>query len=122
MDPDAPPVSFNFVHKGVVTKVDAFRGQNLLRVAQKNDVALEGACECSVACSTCHVILPDDLFDALPEATDEEEDMLDLAWGLEETSRLGCQLELSESFQDAIIKVPDMTRNFYVDGHVPTPH
>lgn len=65
--------------------MEAKVGQNLLRVAQKNDVELEGACECSIACSTCHVILEPEFYDSLEEACEDEEDMLDMAFGLTET-------------------------------------
>ena len=58
----------------------------------------------------------------LPEAEDEEEDMLDLAWGLTSTSRLGCQIELTEEMEGMVVRLPKATRNFYVDGHVPEPH
>lgn len=76
----------------------------------------------SLACSTCHVILEDDIFDNLEPAEDEEEDMLDLAFGLTPTSRLGCQVIVDESFANTKIVLPKATRNFYVDGHVPKPH
>ncbi len=61
-----------------------------MEIAHKNDIDLEGACESSLACSTCHVILEDKIFENLPEAKLEEEDLLDLAFGLTPTSRLGC--------------------------------
>eukprot|EP00924_Labyrinthula_sp_SR-Ha-C_P001808 snap_masked-scaffold_91-processed-gene-0.21-mRNA-1 protein AED:0.10 eAED:0.11 QI:0/0/0/0.5/1/1/2/0/167 len=125
-NPEKPSVTFYFLEKdGNKTKIQANLGQNLLRVAQANDVELEGACECSVACSTCHVILSDELFDKMEEefeATEDEEDMLDMAFGLTDTSRLGCQLEITSSFENEVIKLPSATRNFYVDGHVPQPH
>ena len=60
-------------------------GESLLDLARREDIELEGACEGSIACSTCHVILEPRVFDALPEATDEENDMLDLAFGLTQT-------------------------------------
>lgn len=60
-------------------------GQNLVTVAHENGVDLEGACECSLACSTCHVILTSGIYDSLAPATDEEEDLLDLAFGLTST-------------------------------------
>ena len=97
-------------------------GTSLLRLAQKYDIELEGACEGVCACSTCHVILPPKVFDALPEASEEEEDMLDQAFGLTSTSRLGCQVILDKSHDGITITVPKATRNFYVDGHVPKPH
>ena len=56
---------------------------------------LEGACEASLACSTCHVILPQDIYNELEPAEDDEEDLLDLAFGLTTTSRLGCQVKIS---------------------------
>ena len=67
-------------------------GESILDVAHNNDVDLEGACESSLACSTCHVILPTEIYDELEEPVEEEEDMLDLAYGLTHTSRLGCQV------------------------------
>lgn len=63
-----------------------------------------------------------DLFDELPDASEEEEDMLDLAFALKSTSRLGCQVVVAENFAGETIQLPSATRNFYVDGHVPKPH
>ena len=100
----------------------AIVGQNLLQVAHSNDIDLEGACEGVCACSTCHTIIEDALFNTLDEASEDEEDMLDMAFGLEETSRLGCQVIVTEAFDDVVFKLPGATRNFYVDGHVPKPH
>ena len=68
------------------------------------------------------MILEPDVFDSLPEPSEEEEDMLDLAAGLTVTSRLGCQIVLDESHDGMLVKLPAATRNFYVDGHVPKPH
>lgn len=103
--------------------VDAYVGESLLQVAQRNDIELEGACEGVCACSTCHVIFPDeDLFDSLEEASEDEEDMLDMAYGLQETSRLGCQIIISKDMDGMEVEIPPATRNFYVDGHVPKPH
>ena len=85
-------------------------------------VALEGACEASLACSTCHVIVSDPHFDLLPEPEDEEEDMLDQATCLEPTSRLGCQIILTRELDGIEVKLPQYSLNFYVDGHVPEPH
>jgi ferredoxin len=64
--------------------VQAPIGENIMNVAHDNEIDLEGACEGSIACSTCHVYVHEDYFDKLPEAVDEEEDMLDLAYGLTE--------------------------------------
>ena len=76
-------------------EVMARKGDSLLDVAQYNGIDLEGACESSLACSTCHVILEEELYDSLEEPVEEEEDLLDLAYGLTLTSRLGCQIKVS---------------------------
>jgi len=84
---------------------------------------LLGACEGSCACSTCHVIVKDPiLFSKLPEATDEENDMLDLAFGLTETSRLGCQIKLTPELDGMELQLPAATRNMAVDGYKPKHH
>ncbi|CAH0493650.1 unnamed protein product [Peronospora farinosa] len=105
-----------------IKEVEAKTGMSLLEVAHANDVDLEGACESSMACSTCHVILEDSVFEKLEEACEDEEDMLDMAFGLTDTSRLGCQVIVNESFEGTTVTLPKATRNFYVDGHVPKPH
>ena len=86
------PVRFKFVYTKIneEMEVKAREGESLLDVAHNNHIDLEGACESSLACSTCHVILQDKVFDDLEEACEEEEDLLDLAFGLTHTSRLGC--------------------------------
>lgn len=87
-------------------------GDNLLDIAQANDLEMEGACGGSCACSTCHVIVEDvDLYDKMEEPDDDENDMLDLAFGLTETSRLGCQIKMSKEMDGLVIKLPSMTRN-----------
>ena len=85
-------------------------------------IALEGACEASLACSTCHVILSEEHFALLPEAEEKEEDMLDLASCLTATSRLGCQVTLTKELDGMTVTLPAYSKNFYVDGHVPEPH
>jgi ferredoxin len=103
--------------------VDARVGETLLQVAQRNDIDLEGACEGVCACSTCHVVFEDEaVFDSLPEESEDEEDMLDMAFALTATSRLGCQVKVTEDMNGMVVRVPAATRNFYVDGHVPQPH
>ncbi|KAI9471596.1 2Fe-2S ferredoxin-type domain-containing protein [Coemansia mojavensis] len=103
-------------------KATGEEGTNLMELAHENDVDLEGACEGACACSTCHVILEDKIYDDLPEPSDEENDMLDLAFGLTDTSRLGCQVELTPEMEGMVIKLPAATRNFYVDGAKPAHH
>ncbi|KAF8096143.1 hypothetical protein N665_0317s0049 [Sinapis alba] len=98
-------------------------GMNILEAAHENDIELEGACECSLACSTCHVIVMDtEYYNKLEEPTDEENDMLDLAFGLTETSRLGCQVIAKAELDGIRLAIPSATRNFAVDGFVPKPH
>ncbi|QZD87718.1 2Fe-2S iron-sulfur cluster-binding protein [Qipengyuania psychrotolerans] len=94
--------------------VEAAAGDNLLRVAQAAGMPLEGTCEGQMACSTCHVIVDAEWFGRLPEATEEEEDMLDLAAGVRRTSRLSCQITLDESLDGLTVAIPpesqDMSR------------
>ena len=99
---------------GTEKVIDAENGLSLLEVAHNNGVALEGACEGSLACSTCHVIVEKEFFEKLPEPSEEEEDMLDLAWGLTHTSRLGCQIIINDGLDGMKVKVPSGTRNMSV--------
>ena len=89
-------------------------GDSLLRVAQAAGLPLEGTCEGQMACSTCHVLVDADWFDRLPPASEEEEDMLDLAAGVRRTSRLSCQIVLAEEMDGLIVSIPaeshDMSR------------
>jgi len=119
----ANKASFMFANRdGTKTKVTGEYGKSVLEVAHEHGVELEGACEGSMACSTCHVILQPDLFEKLPDACDREEDLLDLAPGLTDTSRLSCQIQVDERLEGTEISLPRTTINFYVDGHVPKPH
>ena len=93
----------------------AREGESLLDVAHNNGIDLEGACESSLACSTCHVILEEDFYDSLEEPCEEEEDLLDLAYGLTQSSRLGCQVKVTRDMENKLILLPSATRNFYVD-------
>ena len=96
---------------GEQRKINAEPGKSLLVTAQQNDIDIEGACEGVMACSTCHLIVSEDWFEKLPDASEEEEDMLDLAYGLTRTSRLGCQITVTEDLDGLVIRVPDETRN-----------
>eukprot|EP00879_Flechtneria_rotunda_P023544 GHRR01024907.1.p1 GENE.GHRR01024907.1~~GHRR01024907.1.p1 ORF type:complete len:186 (+),score=52.32 GHRR01024907.1:519-1076(+) len=116
-------VTFVTEKDGKEVTVKAPIGKHLLEVAHDNDIELEGACEASLACSTCHVVVEDeDYFHRIPEPSEDELDMLDLAFGLQETSRLGCQLIATKELDGLRVRIPAATRNFYVDGHVPKPH
>ncbi|CAE6388016.1 unnamed protein product [Rhizoctonia solani] len=103
--------------KGELIKtVECNEGDNILDLAHEYDIDLEGACEGSVACSTCHVILSPEHYDLLPEPDDEENDMLDMAFGLTDTSRLGCQVKLTPELDGMTATLPSATRNMFVDG------
>jgi 2Fe-2S ferredoxin len=108
-------VKINFKDsEGFITTVDAPVGLSILEVAHQNDIDLEGACDGSLACSTCHVVVDDELFNILEAASDEEEDMLDLAFGLTHTSRLGCQLIVTAEYEGSTFSLPSATRNMMV--------
>lgn len=94
--------------------VEAPNGISVLEIAHKNEIPLEGACEGSLACSTCHVIIEPSWFEKLDEATESEEDMLDLAFGLQRTSRLGCQIIMSDDLDGLRVSLPAATRNMMV--------
>ncbi|CAM9096607.1 unnamed protein product [Scytosiphon promiscuus] len=101
-------VNMTFVEDdGTEVKVEAELGTTLLEVAHESDVELEGACGGDLACSTCHVVLPKDYYDKLDEKEEEEDDMLDLAWGLTDTSRLGCQIKVTRDLEGMLIKIPE---------------
>lgn len=88
------------------TKVEATIGLSILDVAREYDIDLEGACEGSLACSTCHVIINPEIYEKLPKAEEAEEDMLDLAFDLTNTSRLGCQIIVNEDMEGATFRIP----------------
>jgi len=92
-------------------EVDAPEGLSVMEVAHRNGIDIEGACEGSMACSTCHVIVDEAWFEKLDEATEEEEDMLDLAFGLSRTSRLGCQITMTPELDGLVVTLPEQTNN-----------
>jgi 2Fe-2S ferredoxin len=96
---------------GTRRSVDAPLGKSLLEIAHNNDIDIEGACEGSLACSTCHVVVDPDWYEVLPAARDDEEDMLDLAFGLTRTSRLGCQIVMTSELDGLVVRLPASTRN-----------
>lgn len=104
-----------FVNKDGSEKViEARNGQTVLELAHQEDLPLEGACEGSLACSTCHVIVDPESYDKLSPATEEEEDMLDLAFGLTHTSRLGCQIKMTDDLDGLKVTIPAASRNISV--------
>ncbi len=136
-----PRLHVTFIDKdGAEHSFEVAAGENLMDIAQAEDLEMEGppalfsppppsplpansslhsfpnilqgACGGSCACSTCHVIVEDpDKYDAMPEPSDDENDMLDLAFGLTETSRLGCQVKMAKEIDGVKIRLPSMTRN-----------
>ena len=100
---------------GTRREVEAPIGLSVLEIAHRNNIDLEGACEGSLACSTCHVIVEQEDFERLAEPTEDEEDMLDLAFGLTHTSRLGCQIIMTEELDGLTVSLPAATRNMMVD-------
>ena len=91
---------------------DAPEGWTLLQICRSYDVDIEGACEGNMACATCHVVVEDGWYDKLDPPSGDEEDMLDLAYGLTETSRLGCQIKLTPALDGLIVRLPDTGENF----------
>jgi 2Fe-2S ferredoxin len=105
-----------FVHKdGKRVEVDAPCGVSVMEIAHQNHIDIEGACEGALACSTCHVVVDPEDYDRLEEPTEDEEDMLDLAFGLTHTSRLSCQIIMSEELDGLTVSLPAATRNMMVD-------
>jgi 2Fe-2S ferredoxin len=96
---------------GTRKEVDAPLGLSVLEIAHRNDIDIEGACEGSLACSTCHVIVDPAWFERLEEPSEDEEDMLDLAFGLTPTSRLGCQIIITEELDGLTVALPAETVN-----------
>ncbi|XP_067416724.1 ferredoxin-2, mitochondrial [Emydura macquarii macquarii] len=122
-EPTGDVVNVVFVDRsGRRVPVQGRVGEDVLRLAQRHGIELEGACEASLACSTCHVYVSQEFVDKLPVPDEREEDMLDMAPQLQENSRLGCQILLTPELEGAEFTLPKVTRNFYVDGHVPKPH
>ncbi|WP_420404337.1 ferredoxin family 2Fe-2S iron-sulfur cluster binding protein [Nisaea sp.] len=91
---------------GTPQDVDAPLGYTLLQIARENDVDIEGACEGCLACATCHVHVAAEWYDKLPAPSDDEEDMLDLAFNLSDTSRLGCQIRITEELDGLVVTLP----------------
>ena len=96
---------------GETIDVNANIGDTVLVTAHANSIDIEGACEGSMACSTCHVIVDESWSKKLPEPSEEEQDMLDLTYGLTRTSRLGCQIRLTDDLDGLTLRLPSETHN-----------
>ncbi len=105
-------VKIVFVCKDERKEFEVPVGTTVLEAAHNNNIDLEGACEGSLACSTCHVVVDKNYFNLLKDPSEEEEDMLDLAFGLTPTSRLGCQIVMTKELDGLTLIVPQETRNF----------
>ncbi|QPQ55835.1 2Fe-2S iron-sulfur cluster binding domain-containing protein [Allosphingosinicella flava] len=95
----------------LLSEVEAEPGARLLDVAQADGQPLEGTCEGQMACSTCHVIVEAADFGKLPRASEEEEDMLDLALHATRTSRLSCQIWLTAEMESLSVRIPPGAHN-----------
>ena len=91
---------------GTEKNAPAELGQTILEVARANDVNIEGACGGNMACATCHLVVNQNWYNILPRPSIDESDMLELANGLTPTSRLGCQIKVTEELNGLILSVP----------------
>ena len=101
--------------KGETVDAQAEDGDILLNVAQRAGMPLEGTCEGQMACSTCHVWVEREWFARLPDASEDEEDMLDLAYGVRPTSRLSCQIVLNAALDGLTVTIPPESRDMSTD-------
>ena len=95
-------------------EVDAIEGQTICDVALKDGIKIEHACEKSCACTTCHVYIRQGI-ETIDESSENEDVMLDKAWGLEPDSRLSCQAKIGED--DLVIEIPKYTINMVSENH-----
>ena len=93
--------------EGAEKSIEAENGLSLMEVARDNDLGIEGTCGGSISCCTCHVVIDADWFSIVGGPNPDEEDMLDLAVGLEPTSRLGCQIEVSDELDGLRVIIPE---------------
>lgn len=105
------PVVHFITADGERISAEAASGACLLEVGQAAGLPLEGTCEGQMACSTCHVIVAEDWFGRLPPASDDEEDMLDLAAGVSRTSRLSCQIAIDAALDGLVVRIPSESRD-----------
>ncbi len=97
---------------GTNKEVEAPLGLSVMEIAHRNGIEMEGACEGALACSTCHVIVEATWYERLEEPSEDEEDMLDLAFGLTKTSRLGCQLVMTPELDGLVVRLPEQVTNW----------
>ena len=105
-------LNITFILKDGTEKTIAVdEGTTVLDAAKKHDIDLEGACHGALACSTCHVIVDEEYYSKLPAPSQAEEDLLDFAFGVTPTSRLGCQLIMTKELDGIRVKIPTASRN-----------
>ncbi len=105
------PVMVFIEPDGTRREVEAPLGLSVMEIAHRHGIDIEGACEGSLACSTCHVIVDPGWYDRLQEPSEDEEDMLDLAFGLTRTSRLGCQIIITLALDGLTVRLPETVNN-----------
>ena len=96
-----------FVENGKNIEVNASNGQSVMEAAIQNGVDIEAACEGSLACATCHLICAEDWYNKLPEKKAEEDEMLDFAFDVTPTSRLSCQIKVTDELDQIKFYVPE---------------
>ena len=106
-----PRVTFVSADGSERREVAAHDGDTILELAHRHGIDIEGACEGQMACSTCHVIVDPAFHARLPEPSEEEDDLLDLVYGLTRTSRLGCQIVVDDGLDGLTVRLPPETRN-----------
>ena len=115
MSSSPPHITFLSPNGGERWEVEAPIGISLMEIAIANNIDMEGACEGNMACATCHVIVDPDWSGKLTPAEEEEEDMLDLVFGLRRTSRLGCQIIMAAELDGLTVRLPGDSRNLPSD-------
>ena len=95
------------LNDGTEKLINAENGLSVMEVARDNDLGIEGTCGGSISCCTCHVVIEDNWFDVVGSPNPDEEDMLELAVDLKPTSRLGCQIEITDKLEGLVIKIPE---------------
>ena len=100
--------NINFkLRNGEIKKINADDGLTIMEIARDNDLGIEGTCGGSISCCTCHVIIDKEWFPVVGDPNPDEEDMLDLADGLKPTSRLGCQIEVTDKLNGLRVSIPE---------------
>ena len=100
--------SITFVKRdGSEVTIDADEGRSIMEIGRDNGVGIEGTCGGSISCATCHVVVDEAWVETTGKPSEDEEDMLDLAFGLEATSRLGCQIKMTPDLDGIRVRLPD---------------